>query len=74
MDGPRTAPTYLLNDVQTGIEGAIGMFEALRRRAKGGGSYLVRVSLSRSCHRKHQTLLNIGLEAPFGSPLKRGPS
>jgi crotonobetainyl-CoA:carnitine CoA-transferase CaiB-like acyl-CoA transferase len=49
MDSPRTAPTYLLNDVQTGLEGAIGMFEALRRRAKEGGSYLVRVALARSC-------------------------
>ena len=49
MDGPRTAPTYLLNDVMTGLEGAAGMFEALRRRAREGGSYLVRVSLARNC-------------------------
>ncbi|HMD61894.1 MAG TPA: hypothetical protein VKG78_10695 [Opitutaceae bacterium] len=33
----------------TGLQGAIGMFAALRRRAKEGGSYLVRVSLSRNC-------------------------
>lgn len=48
-DGPRTAPTYLLNDVMTGLEGCIGMFEALRRRAREGGSYRVRVSLARNC-------------------------
>ncbi len=48
-DRPRNPPTYLLNDVMAGIEGSIGMLEALRRRAREGGSYLVRVSLARNC-------------------------
>lgn len=48
-DSPRNPPTYLLNDVMAGIEGCIGMFEALRRRAREGGSYRVRVTLTRNC-------------------------
>ena len=32
-----------------GVEASIGMLEALRRRAREGGSYLVRVSLARNC-------------------------
>ncbi len=48
-DGPNNPPTYLLNDVMAGIEAAIGMLEALRRRAREGGSYRVRASLARNC-------------------------
>ena len=48
-DWPINPPTYLLNDVMAGVEAAIGMLEALRRRAREGGSYLVRVSLARNC-------------------------
>lgn len=48
-DSPRNPPTYLLNDVMAGVEASIGMLEALRRRARDGGSYLVRVTLVRSC-------------------------
>ena len=48
-DSPRNPPTYLLNDVMAGVEASIGMFEALRRRAREGGSYLVRVTLARNC-------------------------
>jgi crotonobetainyl-CoA:carnitine CoA-transferase CaiB-like acyl-CoA transferase len=49
LDRPANPPTYLLNDVMAGLEGLIGMLEALRRRAHEGGSYLVRVSLARNC-------------------------
>lgn len=48
-DWPINPPTYLLNDVMAGVEASIGMLEALRRRAREGGSYLVRVSLARNC-------------------------
>ncbi len=40
---------FLLNDVMSGIEGTIGMLEALRRRAREGGSYLVRATLAGNC-------------------------
>ncbi len=49
LDCPINPPTYLLNDVMAGLEGSIGMLEALRRRAREGGSYLVRASLARNC-------------------------
>jgi hypothetical protein len=48
-DSPSNPPTYLLNDVMAGLEASIGMFEALRRRAREGGSYLVLASLARNC-------------------------
>lgn len=48
LDHPVNPPTYLLNDVMAGIEAAIGLLEALRRRAREGGSYLVRASLARN--------------------------
>lgn len=59
-DSPINPPTYLLNDVMTGIEGTIGMLEALRRRAREGGSNLVRVTLAGNC----SWLQEFGLFAP----------
>ncbi len=47
-DHPRLVPTYLLNDYLTGYLGATGVMLALLRRAKEGGSYHVKVSLTRS--------------------------
>jgi len=45
---PRVVPTYLLNDYLTGYLGATGAALALIRRAKEGGSYHVKVSLTQS--------------------------
>jgi crotonobetainyl-CoA:carnitine CoA-transferase CaiB-like acyl-CoA transferase len=45
---PRVVPTYLLNDYLTGYLGAAGAMIALIRRATEGGSYHVRVSLTRT--------------------------
>jgi hypothetical protein len=47
LDAPKYPPFGLLNDVLTGIFGALAAYAALIRRAKEGGSYLVRVSLCR---------------------------
>jgi hypothetical protein len=41
-------PTYLLNDYLTGYLGAAGAVLALLRRAREGGSYHVKVSLTRT--------------------------
>jgi crotonobetainyl-CoA:carnitine CoA-transferase CaiB-like acyl-CoA transferase len=49
LDAPAQPPTYLLNDTMTGLEAAIGTLECIRRRAKDGGSYYVRTTLSRNC-------------------------
>ena len=48
-DAPQGPPTYLLNDAMCALLGSIGMVEALRRRAREGGSYSVEVTLSRNC-------------------------
>ena len=40
-------PFGLINDVVSGIFGTLGAYAALIRRAKEGGSYLVRVTLCR---------------------------
>lgn len=50
VGGPRPAfpPTLVLNDYIAGYLGAAGVIAALRRRAREGGSYHVRVSLSRA--------------------------
>ncbi|MBX9943502.1 MAG: CoA transferase [Reyranella sp.] len=48
-DAPQGPPTYLLNDAMCALLGSIGMTEALRRRARDGGSYSVQVTLSKNC-------------------------
>lgn len=45
---PRFPPTLVMNDYIAGYLGACGIIAALRRRAKEGGSYHVRVSLTRA--------------------------
>jgi crotonobetainyl-CoA:carnitine CoA-transferase CaiB-like acyl-CoA transferase len=45
---PSFPPTLVLNDYVAGYLGAAGVLAALRRRAREGGSYHVRVSLSRA--------------------------
>jgi len=47
IDSPQLAPTFP-NDYLTGYLGALGVLAALIRRSEEGGSYHVRVSLSRS--------------------------
>lgn len=44
---PPPPPTFVLNDYVAGYVGAAGVIAALRRRAKEGGSYHVRVHLAR---------------------------
>jgi crotonobetainyl-CoA:carnitine CoA-transferase CaiB-like acyl-CoA transferase len=44
---PRFPPTFVMNDYIAGYMGAAGVLAALRRRAREGGSYHVRVNLSR---------------------------
>ncbi len=45
---PRLVPTQLLNDYVTGYLGAMGVMLALLRRAEEGGSYHVKLALTRS--------------------------
>ena len=45
---PRFPPTMVLNDYVAGYIGAAGILAALRRRAREGGSYHVRISLARA--------------------------
>ena len=45
---PAFPPTLVINDYIAGYLGASGILAALRRRAKEGGSYHVRVSLTRA--------------------------
>lgn len=45
---PAFPPTLVINDYIAGYLGAAGIMAALRRRAKEGGSYHVRVSLTRA--------------------------
>jgi crotonobetainyl-CoA:carnitine CoA-transferase CaiB-like acyl-CoA transferase len=47
-NAPAFPPTLVLNDYIAGYLGAAGVIAALRRRAREGGSYHVRVSLSRA--------------------------
>jgi crotonobetainyl-CoA:carnitine CoA-transferase CaiB-like acyl-CoA transferase len=50
IDGiPQSPASYLLADYLTGYLGAMGAIQALLRRAQEGGSYLVEVSLARTC-------------------------
>ena len=45
---PRYPPTAIINDFLAGYIGASGVMAALRRRAEDGGSYHVKVSLTRA--------------------------
>lgn len=45
---PRFPPTLVMNDYITGYIGAAGILAALRRQAKEGGSWHVRVNLARA--------------------------
>lgn len=45
---PSFPPTMVLNDFIAGYMGAAGIIAALRRRAREGGSYHVRISLTRA--------------------------
>jgi crotonobetainyl-CoA:carnitine CoA-transferase CaiB-like acyl-CoA transferase len=45
---PRFPPTLIMNDYIAGYLGACGAIAALRRRAREGGSYHVRVNLTRA--------------------------
>lgn len=47
-DGPPVLAPAAMNDYTTGYFGALGAMMALRRRAREGGSWLVRVSLART--------------------------
>ncbi|MCE3033372.1 CoA transferase [Streptomyces sp. CMSTAAHL-2] len=49
FDGPRLPPTYLLNDYLAAILGTAGAIEALRRRAREGGSWRVHIDLAKVC-------------------------
>jgi len=46
-DRPRFPPTFVMNDYIAGYLGTAGVIAALRRRAREGGSYHVRVNLTR---------------------------
>ena len=46
-DRPRFPPTFVMNDYIAGYLGTAGVIAALRRRAREGGSYHVRVNLVR---------------------------
>jgi crotonobetainyl-CoA:carnitine CoA-transferase CaiB-like acyl-CoA transferase len=48
LNRPSFPPTMVLNDFIAGYLGAAGVIAALRRRAKEGGSYHVRISLTRA--------------------------
>lgn len=49
FEAPRLPPTYLLNDYLAAVLGTAGALEALRRRAREGGSYRVHVDLAKVC-------------------------
>jgi crotonobetainyl-CoA:carnitine CoA-transferase CaiB-like acyl-CoA transferase len=46
---PKFSPVFYVNDLMTGYFAAAGMMAALLRRATEGGSYQVKLSLTRSC-------------------------
>ena len=67
-DKPRVVPTYLLNDYLTGYLGALGVIQALIRRAQEGGSYHVKVSLARTS----MWVQELGLLSDFDPRRPRG--
>lgn len=60
---PRLVPTYLLNDYLAGYLGAAGVMLALIRRATQGGSYHVKVSLTRTSMWVQDHGLEAGIQA-----------
>lgn len=63
---PRLVPTYLLNDYLTGYLGATGVMLALIRRAAEGGSYHVKVSLTRTS----MWVQSLGLESEIAEHIR----
>jgi crotonobetainyl-CoA:carnitine CoA-transferase CaiB-like acyl-CoA transferase len=63
---PRFPPTLVMNDYIAGYMGAAGVIAALRRRAREGGSYHVRVHLAR-CSTWFQSLGQL-TDADFEHP------
>jgi len=49
LEAPKTSPVFYINDLLTGYFGTAGMMAALLRRSIEGGSYHVKVSLTKSC-------------------------
>ena len=49
LETPNTSPVYYINDLLSAYFSAAGVMTALHRRAIEGGSYHVKVSLTRSC-------------------------
>jgi crotonobetainyl-CoA:carnitine CoA-transferase CaiB-like acyl-CoA transferase len=65
-DHPRFPPTFVMNDYIAGYLGTAGVIAALRRRARDGGSYHVRVNLTR-CAMWFMSLGQVD-EAELGNP------
>jgi crotonobetainyl-CoA:carnitine CoA-transferase CaiB-like acyl-CoA transferase len=68
-DHPRFPPTFVMNDYIAGYIGTAGVIAALRRRAREGGSYHVRVNLAR-CAMWFMSLGQVN-EAEFANPPSR---
>lgn len=62
---PRLAPTHLLNDYLAAYLGALGALVGLSRRATEGGSYHIKVSLTRTS----MWVQDLGLRAPPDKPV-----
>ncbi|PIQ42956.1 MAG: hypothetical protein COV52_09255 [Gammaproteobacteria bacterium CG11_big_fil_rev_8_21_14_0_20_46_22] len=60
LDAPKPPPTFYINDLLTAYFGTAGVMAALLRRATEGGSYHVKISLTRSC----MWAQDLGLIAP----------
>ncbi|WP_376099921.1 CoA transferase [Roseomonas sp. CCTCC AB2023176] len=74
-DRPRFPPTFVMNDYIAGYLGTAGVLAALRRRAKEGGSYHVRINLTRCAmwfmslgQVPAEELANPGPESRLGPP------
>ena len=72
---PRFPPTFVMNDYIAGYLGTAGVIAALRRRAREGGSYHVRVNLARCAmwfmslgQVDEAELVNPGPESKLGRP------
>jgi crotonobetainyl-CoA:carnitine CoA-transferase CaiB-like acyl-CoA transferase len=63
LEAPRQPPMLPIVDNIIGWFGTVGVLEALRRRAVEGGSYRVRVSLTRVC----LWLISLGIDKEFAA-------